>query len=342
MTGRTLTVSDLSVTFKVPTGPFTRKPLHAVDRVSFEIAPGETLGLVGESGSGKSTAGQAILQLNKPSSGKIQFGDDDLAQLSKRQMRAMRRNIQVVFQDPYSSLNPSMRILQLLEEPLKLHESLDADVRRERVFETLEMVGLRRSLAERYPHEFSGGQRQRIAIARAIISNPELVICDEPVSALDVSTQSQIINLMRDIQDKIGTSYLFIGHDLAVVRLMSTRTAVMYLGQIVETGPSAEVYERPTHPYTAALNSAIPVPDPELQRSRQRIVLSGDQPSPLDPPSGCRFRTRCPFAMEICAEVEPPDFPIPGGGVSRCHLHVEGPKLGGESVMQLIGKQDAL
>lgn len=334
-----LEVRGLSVTFDVGKTLLGRKEkLLAVDDVSFDIAPGETLGLVGESGSGKSTTGQAILQLLRPSAGTVLLDGEDIGNLSGRAFRRLRRRLQIVFQDPYSSLNPSMRVFRILEEPLVLHETLSGEQRRERVFEALEQVGLRRGLAERYPHEFSGGQRQRIAIARAIISRPDLIVCDEPVSALDVSTQSQIINLLREIQATTGTSFLFIGHDLAVVRLMSKRTAVMYLGQIVESGLSEEIYTRPAHPYTAALNSAIPVPDPKAQRSREKIILKGDQPSPMRPPSGCRFRTRCPFVMEICANEVPPDFKTKSGGISKCHLHTEGPRLMGDSVLPLISE----
>lgn len=332
-----LKVDDLQVIFEVRNvfGGKKRK-LHAVDGVSFTIDEGETLGLVGESGSGKSTTGAAVVQLTKPTGGQVYLGGTELTSLPKRKLRPLRRRMQIVFQDPYSSLNPSMTVGQLLEEPLIVHESLSRDQRRTRVAETLDMVRLSRRFSERYPNEFSGGQRQRIAIARAMILQPELVVCDEPVSALDVSTQSQVINLLLGIQQATGTSYLFIAHDLAVVRLMSARTAVMYLGQIVETGPSARVYSEPAHPYTAALNSAIPIPDPTRQRARSRLILEGDQPSPLDPPSGCRFRTRCPFVMDICAEEVPAAFPVQGGGYANCHLHTHGPVLQGRSVLSLF------
>ena len=332
MTVPRLTVEDLTVTFDLKRG----RKLHAVDGVSFHINEGETLGLVGESGSGKSTAGMAVLSLIKSTSGRIHLGDTEVTGLGGRRLRALRRRMQIVFQDPYSSLDPSMTIGQLLEEPLLVHGVSSKVQRRAEVAEALDMVQLSRTYTERYPSEFSGGQRQRIAIARAMILSPELVIFDEPVSALDVSTQSQIVNLLLGIQETSQSSFLFIAHDLAVVRLVSTRTAVMYLGQLVETGPSDRVYEAPAHPYTAALNSAIPLPDPDRQRSRERIILTGDQPSPLDPPSGCRFRTRCPFVMDICAVESPPSILVDGGGHAACHLHTHGPKLGGASVMPLI------
>jgi oligopeptide/dipeptide ABC transporter ATP-binding protein len=291
---------------------------------------------VGESGSGKSTTGMAVLRLAEPTAGRVYLGDTEVTGLRSGRMRPLRKRMQIVFQDPYSSLDPSMTIGQQLDEPLKVHTSLSKDERRVRVDEALDTVKLSRRYTSRYPNEFSGGQRQRIAIARAMILDPELVVCDEPVSALDVSTQSQIVNLLLGIQEQSRTSFLFIAHDLAVVRLVSARTAVMYLGQLVETGPSARVYDAPAHPYTAALNSAIPIPDPDRQRTRDRIVLGGDQPSPLAPPSGCRFRTRCPFAMEVCAEEAPPQYPVDGGGYAACHLHTHGPQLRGGSVLPLI------
>ena len=327
-----LRVEDLEVTFNVGRG----RKLHAVDGVSFHVDEGETLGLVGESGSGKSTTGMAVLRLVEPTGGRVHLGGTEVTGLRSRQMRPLRKRMQIVFQDPYSSLDPSMTIGQQLDEPLVVHTSLSKAERRARVDEALDTVKLSRRYTTRYPNEFSGGQRQRIAIARAMILDPELVVCDEPVSALDVSTQSQIVNLLLGIQEQSRTSFLFIAHDLAVVRLVSARTAVMYLGQLVETGPSARVYDAPAHPYTAALNSAIPIPDPDRQRTRDRIVLGGDQPSPLTPPSGCRFRTRCPFAMEVCAEEAPPQYPVDGGGYAACHLHTHGPQLRGASVLPLI------
>ena len=329
-----LRVENLHVTYDVGSSGFmgTRRLLHAVSDVSFEIGAGETLGLVGESGSGKSTAGLAILRLIDIASGGVWLGDTDVAKAGRSELRGLRRRMQMVFQDPYSSLNPSMTIQQLLEEPLIVHAAMGGEERRAAVGRMLESVGLHAGYAARYPHEFSGGQRQRIAIARAMMLHPDLVVLDEPVSALDVSTQSQILNLLKKIQADSGTAFLLVAHDLSVVRLMSPRVAVMYLGQIVETGPSARVYDQPAHPYTAALISAVPFPDPERQRKVGRIILGGDLPSPLSPPSGCRFRTRCPFVMDICAREAPPQVQIRGGGVAACHLHAHGPKLNGQSL----------
>lgn len=323
-----LSVENLVVTYNIGGG----RKLHAVSDISLDIAPGQTMGLVGESGSGKSTAGLAILRLISSASGSIKLGGTELRGLGRGELRAMRRRMQMVFQDPYSSLNPSMTVGKLLEEPLIIHTKAGRDERRALVDRMLESVNLGARLAARYPHEFSGGQRQRIAIARAMMVRPELVVLDEPVSALDVSTQSQILNLLTRIQAESGTAFLFIAHDLAVVRLMSPLVSVMYLGEIVEQGPSARVYQEPAHPYSAALIAAVPFPDPDRQRADGRLLLAGDLPSPLNPPSGCRFRTRCPFAMEICATERPPPVPIQGGGVASCHLHAHGPKLGGTSL----------
>ena len=331
-----LDVRDLHVRYDVGSNGLRRRWLHAVNGVSLKIGAGRTLGLVGESGSGKSTIGLAVLRLIEPASGRIMLNDTDVTALPRGQLRSLRRRMQMVFQDPYSSLNPSMTIQQLLEEPLLIHADLSRADRRSAVADILQAVGLHAGYAARYPHEFSGGQRQRIAIARAMIMKPELVVLDEPVSALDVSTQSQILNLLRDIQDRSGSAFLLVAHDLAVVRLMSPRVAVMYLGEIVEEGPSKRVYESPGHPYTAALTSAIPFPDPVRQRSAKRLILKGELPSLLDPPSGCRFRTRCPFAMDICAAEAPPRVPVEGGGSAACHLHGHGPKLGGRSVLPLV------
>ena len=331
-------VENLHVSYDVgSTGFFgPRRKLHAVNDVSLEIGAGETLGLVGESGSGKSTAGLAILRLIDVASGTVRLGDTDVSGANKTALRALRRRMQMVFQDPYSSLNPSMTIAQLLEEPLLIHADIPKDERKAMIGRMLQSVGLHAGYAARYPHEFSGGQRQRIAIARAMMLHPELVVLDEPVSALDVSTQSQILNLLKKIQYDSGTAFLLVAHDLSVVRLMSPRVAVMYLGEIVETGPSGRVYDEPAHPYTAALISAVPFPDPERQRNVNRIILGGDLPSPMSPPSGCRFRTRCPFAMDICREEAPPRVPVEGGGLASCHLHAHGPKLGGRSLNDFI------
>jgi oligopeptide/dipeptide ABC transporter ATP-binding protein len=337
MTEPCLRVVDLNVAYDIgSTGFGRRRWLHAVNNVSFEIMDGETLGLVGESGSGKSTTGLAILRLIEPASGKVALSGTDVIALGRNDLRALRRRMQMVFQDPYSSLNPSMTIQQLLEEPLIVHADMPRSERRGMVGQVLESVGLHTDFAARYPHEFSGGQRQRVAIARAMIVRPEFVVLDEPVSALDVSTQSQILNLLKRIQGDSGTAFLLVAHDLAVVRLMSPRVAVMYLGEIVEAGPSARVYDEPAHPYTAALISAVPFPDPERQRAGRRLILRGELPSPLNPPSGCRFRTRCPFAMDICAVEAPPPVAIDGGGVAACHLHTHGPRLAGGSLRPLL------
>ncbi len=337
MTDTCLKVTNLHVMYDLGSSGFgPRKRLHAVNGASFEIGAGETLGLVGESGSGKSTIGLALMRLIEPHSGKVTLGKTDVTGVSRKDVRTLRRRMQMVFQDPYSSLNPSMTVAQLLEEPLIVHRDLPKAERSAMVGQMLESVGLHAGYAVRYPHEFSGGQRQRIAIARAMILHPELVVLDEPVSALDVSTQSQILNLLKEVQAKSGTAFLLVAHDLAVVRLMSPNVAVMYLGEIVEAGPSGRVYDAPGHPYTAALISAVPFPDPERQQSATRIILKGDLPSPMNPPSGCRFRTRCPFAMEICAKEAPPAVAIEGGGTASCHLHAHGPKLGGKTLMPFI------
>jgi oligopeptide/dipeptide ABC transporter ATP-binding protein len=329
-----LDVRGLRKEFPVHSGVLRRVVGHvrAVDGIDLAIAEGETLGLVGESGSGKSTAARLVLRLVEPSGGTVMLDGQDVTALDQKALRKARRGMQIVFQDPYSSLDPRATIAETIGEPLEVHEGLTGAARDDRVAALLEQVGLGRYALQRYPHEFSGGQRQRIAVARALALNPRLLICDEPVSALDVSTQSQVINLLKDLQDELGLTYLFIAHDLSVVRHISDRIAVMYLGRIVESGPAEEVYTRPTHPYTEALLSAIPVPDPGVQRERRRIVLQGDIPSPLSPPSGCRFHTRCPYVMDVCREVDPPAFTTVGGTTTHCHLHTSGPMLGGEPV----------
>jgi oligopeptide/dipeptide ABC transporter ATP-binding protein len=292
--------------------------VRAVDDVSFDIGPGETLGLVGESGCGKSTVGKTILRLLEPTAGEIWLSGARIDRLSKSDMRPFRRQMQVVFQDPYSSLNPRLTVRDIIGEPLKNYGiAAGAELERQ-VTELAQKVGLRAEALHRYPHEFSGGQRQRIGIARALALRPSLIICDEPVSALDVSVQAQVINLLADLQRDFGLSYLFVAHDIAVIEHISHRVAVMYLGKIVELADRAALFARPQHPYTEALLSAVPVPDPEIER--KRIILTGDVPSPIDPPSGCRFRTRCPLAFERCAQEEPPMREVFPGHHAACHL----------------------
>ncbi len=311
-----------------------RPVLRAVDGVDLSLAPGTTLGLVGESGSGKSTLARLVLRLMPVTAGRVVFDGDDITDLSARDLRPLRHGMQLVFQDPYSSFDPQATVVDSVVEPLRA-QGVSAAEARTRARDLFDLVGLAQDHLERYPRELSGGQLQRAGIARALSTNPKLVVMDEPVSALDVSTQAQVINLLQDLQGELGLSFLFIAHDLAVVRHVSDRIAVMYLGQVVEEGPAEALYEHPTHPYTQALLSAIPVPDPVVQRSRPRIVLRGEIPSPASPPSGCRFRTRCPFVMDVCAEEEPPVHESPDGVRTRCHLHVTGPTLAGASVNTL-------
>jgi oligopeptide/dipeptide ABC transporter ATP-binding protein len=278
-----------------------------------------------------------MLRLIEPTRGTVEFEGTDITALARRDLRRFRRHMQIVFQDPYSSLDPRTTIAETIGEPLEVHLGMKGAARDERVVELLERVGLGRHLLRRFPHEFSGGQRQRIAIARALALDPRLVICDEPVSSLDVSTQSQVINLLTDLQSQLELAYVFIAHDLSVVRHISNRIGVMYLGRIVEIGDAEQVYTKARHPYTAALLSAIPVPDHAVQRGRERIVLQGDIPSPLNPPSGCRFHTRCPFAMEICSVEDPPASSAPGGTTVFCHLHTSGPRLAGAPLAEFAG-----
>lgn len=302
--GQTLVeVKDLRMYFPVTAGLiFQRKvaDVKAVDGVSFSIKKGETLGLVGESGCGKSTTGRAILQLYRPTAGQITFAGQDLTKLKSGDLRRFRRRMQMIFQDPYASLNPRMSVGSIIAEPLAIHNLAKGRQRKERVQELLRIVGLNPYYANRYPHEFSGGQRQRIGIARALAVEPDFIVCDEPVSALDVSIQAQIVNLLEDLQEEFGLTYLFIAHDLSVVRHISDRVAVMYLGHVAELADRVELYENPLHPYTKALLSAVPIPDPVIEQKRERIILTGDVPSPLRPPPGCVFHTRCPIAIDEC------------------------------------------
>jgi oligopeptide/dipeptide ABC transporter ATP-binding protein len=324
---------DLKVSFPVRRAGHSTI-VQAVRGVDITLRAGETLGLVGESGSGKSTLARALMRLI-PSEGTVKLDGRDVSHLKSSEFRKERKRIQMVFQDPYSSLNPSLTVGASIAEPLKVHTKLNAAERAERVGEVLTLVGLNADFADRYPDEFSGGQRQRVAIARAIVLNPEVLVCDEAVSALDVSTQNQVINLLEELRDKIGLSYLFISHDLAVVRHISDYVAVMYLGEIVEEGPVDRIFEAAAHPYTQVLLNAVPIPDPVAQRATTKLLLRGDIPDPTNPPSGCTFHQRCPFAMEICAQKVPPKVEIPGGGIAKCHLHTSGPVLAGQPISTL-------
>lgn len=321
--GTLIKVDKLTKHFPITRGIIIQREVgavQAVDKVSFEIRKGETLGLVGESGCGKSTTGRTILQLYRPTSGKVYYGDADLTELKGEELRRMRRNMQMIFQDPYASLNPRLTVGNIVSEPLEVHGIGTKVERRERVQELLRLVGLSPHMINRYPHEFSGGQRQRIGVARALALQPEFIVCDEPISALDVSIQAQVVNLLEELQETFGLTYLFIAHDLSMVRHISDRTAVMYLGKVVELATRDELYTHPLHPYTQALLSAVPIPDPSKEGKRQRIILEGDVPSPANPPKGCRFHPRCPLAIDICREVEPEWREVAPDHWVACHL----------------------
>ncbi|MGM0558115.1 MAG: ABC transporter ATP-binding protein [Myxococcota bacterium] len=318
-----LSISNLKMHFPVYKGVLFRREVErvkAVDGLTFDIRKGETLGLVGESGCGKSTTGRAIVQLYRPTAGEVHFDGQDLAKLPDNQLGPLRRDLQMIFQDPYASLNPRMTVGDIIAEPLKVHGLARGEELRRRVQDLMETVGLDPRFVRRYPHEFSGGQRQRIGVARALATKPRFIVCDEPISALDVSIQAQIMNLLDELQDEFGLTYLFIAHDLAAVRHISDRIAVMYLGNLAELTDGKELYQNPLHPYTEALISAVPIPDPEIEAQRKRIVLEGDVPSPLDPPSGCVFHTRCPYAFDRCKEDVPEFKEAEPGHWVACHL----------------------
>ncbi|MDD2920737.1 MAG: dipeptide ABC transporter ATP-binding protein [Anaerolineales bacterium] len=317
-----LKVENLKMHFPIYRGVFQRQvgAVHAVDGVSFDVKRGETLGLVGESGCGKSTTGRAILQLYTPTAGNVFFDGTDLVSLKREEMRWMRREMQMIFQDPYASLNPRMTVGEIVAEPLAVHNVATGKEIQERVMHLLNLVGLNAGFAGRYPHEFSGGQRQRIGVARALALQPSFIICDEPISALDVSIQAQVVNLLEELQEQFNLTYLFIAHDLSMVRHISKRVAVMYLGVIMELANRDDLYLEPLHPYTQALLSAVPIPDPVADASRKRVILEGDVPSPVNPPSGCRFRTRCPIADKICAEARPEFREVKSGHFVACHM----------------------
>lgn len=318
-----LQVENLTKYFYKPQGLFGQKKqiVKSVDHVTFDIMRNETLGLVGESGCGKTTVGRTITRLYEPTDGRIIFDGKDISHLTKKELLPYRKKMQMIFQDPYASLNARMTVMDIIREALDLHSDLKTkEEKSKRVYELLDRVGLMREHANRYPHEFSGGQRQRIGIARALAVDPEFIVCDEPISALDVSIQAQVVNMLEDLQREFGLTYLFIAHDLSMVRHISDRIGVMYLGKLVEIGPSEEIYSHHLHPYTEALLSSVPVPDPEKARAKEQIVLQGDIPSPIDPPSGCRFRTRCPRACEQCAQAEPELKPVGNDHYVACHL----------------------
>jgi oligopeptide transport system ATP-binding protein len=322
-----LEVKNLKKYFPVLGGVFSRPVawVKAVDDVSFHIYEGETFSLVGESGSGKTTTGKTILKLHEPTAGHILFEGKDISNYSPSEMRPLRRDMQIIFQDPYGSLNPRLPVGEIIREPLAVHKIGTKKEQEERVVEIMKLVGLRPEYLHRYPHEFSGGQRQRIGIARAVVLNPKFIVADEPVSALDASIQAQVLNLLLELQQKLALTYLFIAHNLAVVRHVSDRIGVMYLGKLMEVADTKELFDNPLHPYTQALLSAIPIPDPDVKK--ERIILQGDIPSPINPPSGCPFRTRCMYAKDICAEKTPPLVDVGGGHYVACHFVKKGGKV---------------
>ncbi len=317
-----LEVKNLKKYFPVRKGFFGKRKsnVQAVDDVSFRIMRGETFGLVGESGCGKSTTGRTAIRLYDVTGGEIYFEGTDIAKLSDKEVKPFRKKMQMIFQDPYASLNSRMTVGDIVGEPLDIHGIASGKERQERIYELLHTVGLGKDHSNRYPHEFSGGQRQRIGIARSLAVDPSFIICDEPISALDVSIQAQVVNMLEELQDKMNLTYLFIAHDLSMVKHISDRIGVMYLGKLVEVAESVELYKNPVHPYTQALLSAIPIPDPEITHGKRRIILEGDVPSPIDPPSGCRFRTRCSYAMKRCGEEVPQMKDVGGGHMCACHL----------------------
>ncbi len=322
MAEKLLQVKDLVKHFPVRGGVFSRVHsfVRAVDGISFDVEPGETLGVVGESGCGKSTAGRSILRLIEPTSGEVYFEGTNILTLDRESMRKLRREMQIIFQDPYASLNPRMTVGSIVGEPLSIHKIAKGKERQEKVAAILQRVGLRPEHMRRYPHEFSGGQRQRIGIARALALNPKLIIADEPVSALDVSIQAQVINLLEDLQEEFGIAYVIISHDLSVIQHICDRIAVMYLGEIVEIAEADELVMSPRHPYSEALLSAVPIPDPQAKQDRERIILHGDVPSPVNPPSGCRFHTRCPYKEDKCTVEKPPLRELTSGHFTACHF----------------------
>ncbi len=329
-------VTDLQMHFPIYSGLFRRQTgsVKAVDGVSFDIAAGQTLGLVGESGSGKSTVGRAILRLYKPTAGRIVIDGTDVTGLDESALRPLRPKMQMVFQDPQASLNPRMTVANIIGEPLAEHERLSAADRNQRVLALMDAVGLNRRFANRYPHEFSGGQRQRIGIARALALNPRFIICDEPIAALDVSIQAQVVNLLEDLQDQFGLTYLFISHDLSMVRHIADRVAVLYLGRIAELADRDAIYARPLHPYTQALLSAIPEADPAREATRRRIILKGDIPSPANPPKGCAFSTRCPKVFDLCTKVRPQLTEVERGRSVACHLYTDAGRTGAPEAVE--------